>query len=338
MAIERFILIGLLFIPVIFLAFVGTLIILPIWIKKAKKMRWVWEDMHKIGHPKNVAGSGGIAVLAGFLMAAFLYIAIKTFVFRVETDMTEIFVLLITIILAAAVGLMDDLLGWKKGGLSQRSRILLMLFIAVPLMVINAGESTLLGINLGLLYPLIIIPLAIVGVTTTFNFIAGFNGLEASQGMIILTALSIVNFTQGNLWLALIGITFAAALLAFWFFNKVPAKVFPGDILTYSTGALIAVTIILGNIEKIGLFFFIPYIIEMVLKLRGKLKVQSFGAVQKDGSLELKQPKIYGLEHLAIVILKKIKPSKKAYEWEVPLIINLFQLAIIVVGFILFLG
>lgn len=334
---DQFILIGLLYIPVILLAFVGTLAILPAWIRKAKAMKWVWEDMHKVGHPKNVAGSGGLAVLAGFLMAAFLYVAIKTFVFHVETNMTEIFVLLITVILAAAVGLIDDLLGWKRGGLSQRARLLLMLFIAVPLMVINAGEATLLGINFGVLYPLILIPFAIVGVTTTFNFIAGFNGLESSQGILLLTALSIVNFTQGNLWLALIGITFAAALLAFWFFNKVPAKVFPGDVLTYSTGALIATVIILGNIEKIGAFFFIPYIIEMILKARGKLKIQSFGAVQKDGSLNLRQKGIYGLEHLAIVLLKKIKPSKKAYEWEVPLLINLFQLTIIVIGFFIFL-
>lgn len=333
---ERFILIGLLFIPVILLAFVGTLAILPAWIRKAKKMKWIWQDMHKVGHPKNVAGSGGIAVLAGFLMAAFLYVAIKTFVFQTETDMTKIFVLLITVILAAAVGLIDDLLGWKKGGLSKRSRLLLILFIAIPLMVINAGESTLLGINFGILYPLILIPFAIVGVTTVFNFVAGFNGLEASQGIIILTALSIVNFIQGNLWLALIGITFSAALLAFWFFNKVPAKVFPGDILTYSTGALIATVIILGNIEKIGAFIFIPYIIEMILKARGKLKIQSFGAVQKDGSLKLKQKGIYGLEHLAIVLLRKIKPSKKAYEWEVPLLTNLFQIVFIILGFIIF--
>jgi UDP-N-acetylglucosamine--dolichyl-phosphate N-acetylglucosaminephosphotransferase len=337
MAFEDFVFMGVLFVPVILLAFLSTLVIVPSWIRKAKSMGWTWEDMHKKGHPKNVAGSGGIAVLMGFVLAAFLYVAIKTFLFYTDSNLIELFVLLLTIILAATVGLIDDLLGWKKGGLSKISRMILMLFIAIPLMVINAGESTLLGINFGIFYPLILIPFAIVGVTTTFNFLAGFNGLESSQGMIVITALSIVAFIQGHLWLALIGMTFVASLLAFWFFNKYPAKVFPGDVLTYPTGALIACMAILGNMEKIAAVIFIPYIIEMILKARGKLKIQSFGKLQRDGSLILRQKGIYGLEHVAIQFLRKVKLSKKAYEWEVPLVINLFQLGFVVLAFILFL-
>lgn len=334
---DDFIFLGAIFVPVILLSFLATIILLPVWIRKAKLLGWMWEDMHKPGTPKNVAGSGGICVLTGFVLSLFLYIGIRTFIFNAETKIIEIFALAITVILAGVVGLIDDLYGWKKGGLSKRSRIALLFFIAIPLMVINAGTSTILGINLGLLYPLILVPLAIVAVTTTFNFLAGFNGLEATQGMLLIAAISLVNFTQGSLWLALIGIAYVAGLFAFWFFNKYPARVFPGDVLTYSTGALIATLVILGNIEKIAMFFFIPYIIEMILKLRGKLKIQSFGKLEKDGSLSLRQKGIYGLEHFAIVLLKKIKPSKKAYEWEIPLVINLFQLLIIVLGFILFL-
>ena len=61
------------------------------------------------------------------------------------------------------------------------------------------------------------------------------------------------------------------ALIGFYIYNKFPAKVFPGDILTYSVGALIAGMAILGNFEKIAVFVFIPYIIETILKSRGKL-------------------------------------------------------------------
>ena len=43
--------------------------------------------------------------------------------------------------------------------------------------------------------------------------------------------------------------------------------------------------------------------------------------------------KIYGLEHLAIKILKKIKPTKKVYEKEVVYLINGFQIIIILLGF-----
>ena len=50
-------------------------------------------------------------------------------------------------------------------------------------------------------------------------------------------------------------------------------------------------------------------------------------------SLKLKEG-IYGLEHVAIWILRKIKG--KAYEREIPLVIGLFQIIIIVLGFLIF--
>lgn len=323
---------GFLFGPLIMIAFLTTALILPKWIRRAKGEGLVGKDVHKKGR-KEIAEGGGIAVLVGFIISIMLYIAIKTFVFNDQTKLIEIFALMGVLFFASIVGVFDDLLGWKRG-LGRKSRIVLVLFAAVPLMAINAGNATILGINFGLLYPILIIPLAIIGTTTTFNFIAGYNGLETSQGILILTALSIVNFIEGNWWLSLITMCLVSSLIAFYIFNKYPAKVFPGDILTYSVGAMIGCVAILGNIEKIALFFFIPYILEVFLKARGRLKKESFSKVEKDGSLSSKYGKIYGLEHLAVSILKKIKPSKKAYEWEVPFVINIFQLAIIVLGFI----
>jgi UDP-N-acetylglucosamine--dolichyl-phosphate N-acetylglucosaminephosphotransferase len=324
--------VGLLFIPVVLLSFLITLVIVPSWIKKAKKINLVWDDMHKYKSKKKVAGSGGLAVLIGFIISVLMYVAIKTFVFSSESNTDNILILLITIILAAFVGLIDDILGWKSGGLTKRTRILMMFFIAIPLMVVNAGESTVMGVNLGLLFPLIVIPIAIIGTGTTFNFLAGYNGLESSQGILILTALAVVTYITGNPWLSLVTACMIAALFAFYLFNKYPAKVFPGDILTYPVGALIGAIAILGNVEKIALFFFIPYILEVILKARGGFKKQSFSKVEKDGSLVPLYPKIYGLEHVAVRLLRKIKG--KAYEWEVPVVINLFQLIFIVVGFI----
>ena len=208
-------------------------------------------------------------------------------------------------------------------------------------MVINAGHSQMAvpfigSVNLGLLYPLLVIPIGIVGACTTFNFLAGHNGLEAGQGILILAALSVVAYFTNSPWLTVIGVCMVLALIAFLFFNKFPAKVFPGDVLTYPIGGLIAVMAILGNFEKIALFFFIPYIIEVFLKSRGKLKMQSFGKPNKDGSLDLAYRKFYGLEHVAISILKKTKG--KAYEKEVVYLLWIFQAFIILLGFLLFRG
>lgn len=323
----------LIFIPIV-LAFFVTLFSMPAWIKKAKQIGLIWEDMNKKGHPKNVAGSGGIIVLFGFILGVLSYIAIKTFILKTDIATMEIYALSITIILAGFIGFVDDMLGWVKGGLSAGLRIFLLIFVSIPLIVINAGESSMMGIEFGLLYPLLFIPIGIIGATVTFNILAGYNGLEATQGILIISALSLVCYYTENSWLALIGMIMVACLIAFYLFNKHPARVFSGDVLTYSVGALIAIMAILGNIEKIAVFFFIPYIIEAILKTRGKLKKYSFGKVLEDGSLDLPYGKFYGVEHIAIALLKKIRG--KATEKGVVIVINLFQLLIIGLGLLLF--
>ena len=321
----------------IFISFFVTYLALPYWIRKTKQIKFLWKDMHKKGHPKNVAGSGGLIVLWGTTIGILSYVAVNIFVFKGDNGtLTKIFALLSVLLISSLVGLIDDFFGWQHGGLSRRSRILLMVFAAIPLMAINAGSSVvnlpLFGtLDLGLFYPLLIIPIGIVGATTTYNFIAGYNVLEASQGIIILSAMSFVTFLNGDRWLSIIALSMVASLTAFYIFNKFPAKVFPGDVMTYSIGALIAGIAILGNMERIAILFFIPYIIETILKLRGNLKKHSFAKLNKDGSLEAPYRKIYGLEHLAIKILKKIKSSKKVYEKDVVYFINGFQILTILI-------
>ena len=138
-------------------------------------------------------------------------------------------------------------------------------------------------------------------------------------------------------WLSVIGLIMVTSLIGFWIYNKNPAKVFPGDSLTWTIGALIVGMAILGNFEKIALFIFTPYIAETVLKSRGKLEKASFGKPNKDGSLEMPYKKIYGLEHLAIYILKKTKPSKKVYENDVVWLIHGLQIFLIFLAWIIFL-
>ena len=331
-----------LLIAVIFASFFCTFLVMPFWIRKAKQIGLMWDDVNKFNNEKNVAGAGGIIPVLGTIIGLFLYIAIQTFIFKnLDGIQISIFAIASSLLLVAGIGLIDDLFGWKKGGLSVRSRIVLVLFAAVPLMVINAGESNVLGIELGLLYPLLAIPVGILGATVTFNMIAGFNGLEAKQGIIILSGLAIATYLTGSSWLSIVALCMIASLIAFYIFNMNPAKIFPGDVLTFSVGALIAGIAILGNIEKIALFFFIPYFFEVLLKMKGLIKLKkiahNFGVPNEDGSLELRYDKVYSLTHLAIKILKKIKPSHKVYESEIVWLINIFQILIIVIGMILFL-
>ncbi len=324
----------------IVISFLLTLFVLPKWIRKCRQTGLLWEDMNKYGHPKNVAASGGIVVVLAFVIGVLSYIAIRTFIIGDTDGITRnILALLSMVLILAVVGLTDDMLGWKHGGLSIKIRIFMAFVASIPLVVINAGDSSItipfLGIvNVGLIYPLILVPIGIAGATTTYNFLAGFNGLEAGQGIIIISFLSYIAYLTNSAWLAVVGLCLVAGLIVFYFFNRVPAKVFPGDVLTWTIGSMIAGMAIIGNFEQIALFIFIPYIIETLLKLRGKLKMQSFGIPNKDGSIEMPYQKIYGMTHVSVWILKKFK--SKVYERDVVYLIFVLQIVLCLLALVIF--
>ncbi len=323
----------------IIISFLLSVIILPIWIKKAKSLDMTWEDMNKVGHPKNVASSGGIVVLIAFILGVLSYLFIKTFFLDMSSYNSEIFALLTVLLFLGLVGLTDDLLGWKRGGLNTKIRIILAIIASIPLVVLNVGTHSVTlpfigSVYFGILYPILVIPLAIGFVSTTYNFLAGFNGLEAGMGILMISFLSFISFITGSYWLSVIGLCMVASLCGFLIFNKCPAKVFPGDILTYSVGALMVSMAILGNFEKMLLIIYIPYFIEVLLKSRGKLKKHSFGKVNSDGSLSLPYDKIYGLTHLSILFLSKFK--KKVKEKDVVYFLYIVEIFFILIAMSMF--
>ena len=314
---------------------------MPKWIRKCKEVDYLWKDMNKYQCGRVVAASGGVVVILSFILGLLSYIGIRNFI-GIDSSITlSIFGLLSVILILAFMGLTDDILGWKHKGLSMKFRLFFVFISSIPLIIINSGVHTMglpfFGlVNFGFIYPFFLIPLGVVGVVTTYNFLAGFNVLESGQGIIILSFLSFLSYMTGSSWLALVGLIMVFLIIVFYFYNKFPAKVFPGDVLTYPIGALIVCMAILGNFEKIAFFIFIPYMCETVLKSRGKLKKTSFGKPNEDGSLDLPYDKIYGLTHLSILILKKFK--KKVYEKDVTYLIFAFQIIVCILALVIFRG
>ena len=66
-----------LFIPIL-LSFGVTFFITSYWIKRAKTAGLTGRDMHKPNKPE-IAESGGIPVILGFLIGALFYIGMETF-------------------------------------------------------------------------------------------------------------------------------------------------------------------------------------------------------------------------------------------------------------------
>lgn len=326
---------------IILATFVTTLFLTKMWIRAAKAFGLVGKDMNKFDK-RQVAEAGGVAVIFATIFGLFFFIFLKTFLLQTETHFVELLSVAVTVLLAGFLGFIDSVLGWKKG-LKQWQKPLLTIPIALPLMVLNAGHATMnipfLGtIDFGLLYPLLIVPLAVVGAANGFNLLAGYNGLEAGLGAIILSTLGFVALKTGASWLALVAFIAVAALLAFLLFNWYPARVFPGDSLTYGIGALIAVIAILGNMEKLALFLFIPFFIDAILyaKCRFVNKLGDFQAFAKpnsDNSLELPYKKLGDCTHIALWLLKKVK--KKVFERDVVTSILLVEVVLAIFGFLI---
>jgi len=284
------------------IALIVTMFVIPFWIRRARKHKLVAKDINKI--KASAAELGGLCVVIGFLAGILCFVAYDVFVNNSSASLVHLFAGLCSILIATLIGLSDDILGWKLG-FKQWHKVLLSILAALPIVVINAGESLItipfLGqINVGLFFPLLFVPIGIVGASNGFNMIAGFNGLEAGMGVLILSALGWIAYSLNQSIAAIFAFCMVGALIGFLFFNWYPAKIFPGDSLTYPVGTAIALVAILGNIEKSALIIFIPYFIEFILKARGRFQKESFGKPKKDGSLTNRYDKWYGLEHVMI--------------------------------------
>jgi UDP-N-acetylglucosamine--dolichyl-phosphate N-acetylglucosaminephosphotransferase len=319
------------------LAFVVTFLLTKRWIPVAFRIGLVGKDMNKYSKPP-VAEMGGIALVSGIIAGLSSYIAMNTFLLNQSSFNLDLFATFSTVLIITFVGLIDDLLGWKIG-LSQLQKPLLTIPAALPMMVVNAGHSAvslpILGVvSLGILFPLLFIPVGVVGASNGFNMLAGYNGLEAGMGIVILGVMSLVTYLAGSTWVTMIGLVSVAALVAFLYFNWFPAKIFPGNAFTYMIGAIIACVAILGNVEKLALILFIPYYMDFILGSRGRMKVEAFAKVNSDGTLEQPAPKICDVCHLMIAIVKRIKG--KVYERDVVLSIIVFEIILAAIGLTLY--
>lgn len=324
-------------------SFLTVLIVTPFLMKFFLRAGIVGIDQHKKDKPI-LPTAGGICVAAGLLVGLLAYIGLNTFLFKSSPDILYLLAIISSILIVTLVGLLDDLNVTSKkffsknekdirAGLPQWLKPLLTLPAAIPLMVVSAGESVIglpfIGsVDFGTLYPLILIPLGVVGASNVINMLGGFNGVEAGMGFIYMITLGLFALlTQNNI--AILFLIASSSLIAFLFFNWFPAKILPGDSLTYLLGAVIASGVIVGNMEKLGVILILPFFIEFFLKLRAKFKASSLGKLKPDGTLEPPYgKKIYSVTHM----IMNLKPMT---EKQVALSLILLQIIVSSIGFYL---
>ena len=289
------------------ITFIIVLFLTPWFIKFLRKIELIVKDMNKKENPL-IPISGGLVVMAGIFIGLMVFIFLNSFFNHTAfstNNLTTIFAASTTILMITFIGFVDDLVIKKSkdnsSGLKQWQKPLLTLAAAIPLMAIKAGYTTIglpfIGeVNLGIFYAILIIPIGVVFAANMVNMLAGFNGLETGLGIIYTGMLGLYAYVNGRYSAAIILLLTFAALLAFYKYNKFPAKILPGDSLTYLLGGIIATAAIIGNIEKAALIVSIPFFIEFILKARSKFKAQSYGYYE-NGKIKSRYRKIYSLTH-----------------------------------------
>ncbi|MDD5163579.1 MAG: hypothetical protein PHD95_05215 [Candidatus ainarchaeum sp.] len=326
-------------------SFLITNYVLPLWIERMKKRGMTGKDLNKAGRPE-IAELGGIPVWLGISFAIMLAIFFSTYLHWIEFNLTYLLAGFATIFLVCFLGVIDDLIGWKDG-IRQWQHALIPLFAALPLMAIKIGNPAIkipfLGllpneflipffglVSFGVVYSLFLVPIGVTGASNATNMLAGLNGLEAGLGAIIALTLLIISFLYGQIESTIIAAAMLGALIAFLRYNWFPARVFGGDSLTLMIGAGIATIVILGNMEKIGVLLMALFFVELLLKARYKMQVESFGIPQKNGILKAPGKKSGSLTH---VIMKLGNFNEK----QVVIRILAIQAAISIIVFAMFL-
>jgi UDP-N-acetylglucosamine--dolichyl-phosphate N-acetylglucosaminephosphotransferase len=234
------------FLIIIFLVgFFTTYFILPRLIRFLKQKKFVGYDIHKNSRPE-VAESGGISIVIGFTIASFFLM-----IFFIDF-FNEIVIFLLTVLLSAAIGFIDD-------RIKLRSRYKIILSVLSGAIIFFANFFKFIRIQspilpfldqtrLTIIYP-ILIPFIVAISANTVNMLEGYNGEGSGTCLIAVGFLFICSLIWNSTQGVIFTVPVIAVLIPFYLFNRYPAKIFPGDIGTLSMGAMIASIMLFGSLE-----------------------------------------------------------------------------------------
>ncbi len=312
----------------------------------------VAQDINKLKRPI-LPSSGGFLIIIGLFAGVMALISAFNYVIKANLNPEALLLGLSSIIIISLIGFVDDISGGKirtskedikrmaknysvfNGGIRQWQKPLLTLIGAIPLMVFFFGSTVYIpfigNITINpVLYIIFLIPLGVIFASNSYNMLEGLNGIAIQMGLVVFAASSIMAYhIQHYNGFALSTIIFAA-LLGYLYYGKYPAKIIPGDSLTYLVGAAVAVVAIIGKMQLFVIILLIPWIIEFFLKARKRFHASSWGLIQKDGRLKsVYGNKIYSLTHIFM-------RTGRYKEWQITAFLTLIEIFIALVALIIF--
>jgi UDP-N-acetylglucosamine--dolichyl-phosphate N-acetylglucosaminephosphotransferase len=253
---------------------------LPPLIRRLEEIGSVKTDYHKNSSSK-VACPGGLAILLGYFSGSVL-------TGLLGLNESSLLIIAFVTVLGAVVGLVDDLLSFKKATI-----ICFTIIMGLPLWAFYQGGTVIdtffWGLkDIGILY----LPLSILGISflsNAVNIYSPLNGLESGLAFITCTGLTICALLYDSMESAISLAIMASCLLAFLRWNKYPSKIFLGNIGTYMIGSLIASAIIAGSIKVAGIIACFPYFLNFFFRTWDRF--EKFTAdITKDGLIIASKP------------------------------------------------
>jgi UDP-GlcNAc:undecaprenyl-phosphate/decaprenyl-phosphate GlcNAc-1-phosphate transferase len=213
-------------------AFIVAMLVMPPLIRIVNRFHLFDVPDDRKEHNIPIPTMGGIASLAGLLIACLLW-------YRFTNDILTIS-FFFSICTLSAVGIMDDLK-------NMPARYKLVIQAAVASLIAFSGiriESFngLFGIeqlHLAAQYTITII--TITGITNAYNLIDGIDGLAGGLGFMSLIILGIILTLCNDGNNAIIAFALGGSLLGFLYYNFNPARIFMGDTGSLVLGFVVAV-------------------------------------------------------------------------------------------------
>ena len=234
------------------ITFLATFIATPAVAKLMKRHGITGEDVHKLSKVK-IPEMCGLAILFGLTIGIAAYVALRPNAVR------EAVAFLGTVLIAGGIGIVDDL-----RPLGARLKPLLTAAACLPILILGTYVPDpvipLIGhVRLTLVYP-ILIPIAIAITSNGINMMDIMNGSMPGTVAMIAAAATAVLLISGDLQTASLAAGLLAAMLAFYYFNRFPSRVFDGDTGSLAVGAALGALSILGRIETVMVVAMIPHI------------------------------------------------------------------------------
>jgi UDP-N-acetylglucosamine--dolichyl-phosphate N-acetylglucosaminephosphotransferase len=232
-------------------AFVVTYLTIPPLAALLKRRSIVGIDIHKLDRPK-IPEMCGLSVIAG-IAAGMLSLEL------LGGPSREIVAFLATVLIAGAIGAIDDI-----RPLGPKLKPALTALAAIPILLLGTYNPhpifPLVGaFRLTIIYPVLIL-LAIAVPANAVNMLDVFNGSMSGTLTIVSLTLAVVLAVSGKTTAVDLALALFGSLLAFYLFNRYPARVFGGDTGSLAVGAAVGALAVIGRIELVTIVAIAPYI------------------------------------------------------------------------------